>query len=181
MDAITYKKRLQLARLLLVLAIPAAIFAWFLDWEMVSAKWLSLQMIPRSTRMVLRAAVYGIVPDNYRLVPIELVALQYFVSLLIVVTIVAPSFLANWLARASLLKWLWILVDSGGVVGLTVSYLKVSDYFFVTGWTVEPTPELHLGFLPGFYLACLAALLHFVGLLLIPSARSLDPVLPSLE
>jgi len=162
-----------------MLAIPAAILAWFLDWEMVTATWPSLPMIPRSTQMVFRAAVFGIIPENYhRAVPIELIALRYSVLLFFVATAVTAPLLVSWLSRATLLRWLWMLVDSGVMAGLTVGYRKVSDYFFITGWTVEPLPELHVYFLPGFYLACLAALLHFAGLLLIPSARSLDPMVP---
>jgi hypothetical protein len=183
MDASTYKKRLQLARLLLVLAIPAAILAWFLDWEMVTATWPSLPMIPRSTQMVFRAAVFGIIPDSYHgPLPIEMMLLRYSVLLLFVATAVVAPLLVSWLARANPLRWLWILVDAGAVVGLTVGYRKVSDYFFITGWTVEPLPEIHVYFLPGFYLACLAGFLHFTGLLLIPSAKSLDrPALPESE
>jgi len=45
--------------------------------------------------------------------------------------------------------------------------------------TVEYIPDVYARSSPGFYLACLAAILHITGLILIPSARSLEPVLPA--
>jgi hypothetical protein len=64
-------------------------------------------------------------------------------------------------------------VDLGLVVGLSIGWQMGREFYFVS-LTVEYNPDVYARSSPGFYLACLATLLHFAGLLLIPSARSVD-------
>lgn len=79
------------------------------------------------------------------------------------------------------MKWLWILIDLGVIAALIHGW-READYYYITGISSGSfSTFIHLRYLPGFYLACLAAFLHVTGLFLIPSAKSMDPIVAPTE
>jgi len=178
MDSTSYTKQLRTARALLTLAVLVAALAWFLPRN--TLKWGSYKYPSVSASELLHASIVGIFPDaNPSLYELKTACIA--MTSLIVLTLAAAPFAVGFLPKAPLLKWLWILVDLGLVVGLSIGWHIGREFYFMS-LTVEYIPDVYARSSPGFYLAGLAALLHFTGLFLIPSAKSLDrPPLPSSE
>ncbi|OYV05228.1 MAG: hypothetical protein CFE26_12695 [Verrucomicrobiales bacterium VVV1] len=183
MDASTYKKRMRLAKLLLTGSVFAMILSLVFPWdrlEFISYRGSASNVTEtRSTSLVVMAASLGISHNFWGLshfrYPIARVAL-----VLIATTFLFAPIYTSWLSRMTPLKASWITLDYfllaafiGGWFGAEKHYISLFDF--------EQTHR-HLHFLAGLYFAILAVLLHFAGLLLIPSARSLDrPAVPASE
>jgi hypothetical protein len=186
MTSIAYHQRLRIARVTLVLAIFAALLAWVLPFD-VGAKgyfggYVTSQVeFTRHTTILLKVTSYTMLEllqlaDCTGFIGMR-VAYYVTVGLLCLILLAGP-FCVGWIPRANLMRWLWIAVDLGVIAALIYGWSR-SEWYFITGFTSGPPPTaIHLRFLPGFYLACLAAFLHFTGLLLIPSAKSLDQTTP---
>jgi hypothetical protein len=178
MDSTSYTKRLRTARALLTLAVLVAALAWFLPRSTI--RWGSSKHPSVSASALLHASIVGIFPDANPSF-YEFKAACIAMTSLIVLTLAAAPFAVSLLSKAPLLKWLWMLVNLGLVVGLSIGWHIGREFYFIS-LTVELNPVIYARYSPGFYLAFLAALLHFTGLLRIPSAKSLDrPTLPSSE
>ena len=178
MDSISSTKRLRTARALLTLAVLVAALASFFPRN--TLKWGSYKYPSVSASALLHASIVGIFPDaNPSFYEFKLACIA--TTSLIALALVAAPFAVSLLSKAPLLKWLWILVDLGLVVGLSIGWQIGREFYFIS-LTVEYNPDVYARSSPGFYLACLTALLHFTGLLLIPCAKSLDrPALPFSE
>jgi len=169
MDSISCRKQLRIARACLALAVVAAAFSWFLPWEIIGD-----QFFPRdktiTARGMLNAASFGTSP-----LPVptfaEFCVVVIMMELALVLSFLAAPFVAEVLTRSRLLKWLWIFVDLGMFICLLVGWNKVKYTFFaLSDWDLYFE---HRCYLPGFYFGTAAAFLHFIGLILIPSAKSL--------
>lgn len=190
MHSIAYHQRLRIARATLVLAIVAALLAWVTPLDVVAPGKLgrpvtSHVQYTRSTSALLRVNLFALsqlLPAGHYPSDIETRLAYYAIVVFLSLYLVAAPFCVAWIPRANLMKWLWILIDLGVVAALIYGW-READYYYITGISSGSfSTSIHLHFLPGFYLACLAALLHVTGLFLIPSAKSVDrPTLPFSE
>jgi hypothetical protein len=180
MDASNYKKRMRLAKVLLTGSVFAVILSLLFPWdrlEFISYRGSASNVTEtRSTSLVVMAASLGSSHNFWGLsdfrYPIARVAL-----VLIGATFLFAPIYTSWLSRIALLKAFWITLDVCLLAGFIGGWFEAKKHYFVP-FDFEQTHR-HLHFLPGFYLACLAAFLHVTGLLLIPSAKSLENVPPA--
>ncbi len=185
MTSFAYHQRLRIARATLVLAIVAALLAWVCPFDVAAPGMMgrpvsSPDEYTRSTSSLLRVNVFALSQLTGYYPGLTETRLTYYalVVFLSLNLLVAPVSMA-WLPRANLMKWLWILVDLGVVLALIHGWGESEYCYSYAIGAGGVSTYIHLRYLPGFYLACLAALLHITGLILIPSARSLEPVLPA--
>lgn len=179
MNISTYIKRIRMAKLLLTGAVLAAIASLCFPWDRLESIFYGLAVSnvteDRSTLLVVMASSLGICPRIWGLAGFVYPVARLALVLLASSFLFAP-FHISCISRMTLLKVFWIMLDFfllaafiGGRFGASKHYLEFHN--------LERLYR-HLHFLPGFYLAILAALLHFAGLLLIPSSRSLPPNVP---
>jgi hypothetical protein len=179
MDASTYKKRMRLAKLLLTGSVFAAILSLFLPWDRLDFfhSWGSKTNVTesRSTLLVMLDASLRISKYlgcssywNYTVARLALLLIGFSFLLAPVYTL--------WLSRSTLLKISWITLSTCLLVAFVVGWLRPEKSF--SGLFQLMETHRHTQFLSGYYFAWAAVILHFVGLCLIPSAKSLEPVVP---
>jgi hypothetical protein len=183
MDASTYKKRMRLAKLLLTGSVFAVILSLLFPWdrlEFISYRGSASNVTEkRSTALVVMVASLGISHNFWGLshfrYPVARVAL-----VLIATTFLFAPIYACWISRMTFMRAFWITLDYFLLAAFIGGWFEAKKHYFVL-FDFEQTHR-HLHYLSGVYFAILAVLLHFAGMLLIPSAKSLDrPAVPASE
>jgi len=172
MDPALNTTRFRLARILLVLSVLAAGLVWFLPFDALGPN--GWEIDPAPTRGAW-PNLCACVTELFEMIPCNLIARNFNLicgaaASILALTMLAAPICIELLTRASLLKWLWLCADAGIVVGLAAGWDDGKYRYFITG--IPPyVHDVHTHFLIGFWVACAAALLHFAGLILIPSIR----------